>query len=101
MRNSDVFVLSSIYEGFGNVVVEALYSGTEVVMTKCPGGAIDIIKNGSLGTVVDNDNIESLANGIAKVLNDERLDRSSILKERALEFNIVDMSHKYLDFISK
>ena len=101
LRYSDIFVLSSIYEGFGNVVVEALFSETEVVLTKCPGGAVEIIKNGSLGTLVENNNVQSLTNGILNALSENRSDRSSMLKERALYFNVVDMSQKYLDFISK
>lgn len=101
LKNADVFVLSSIYEGFGNVVVEALYSETEVVITNCPGGSLSIVKDGELGTIVDNDNIESLSEGISKILRRRSYNRGSILKRRALDFNVVDMASDYLDFIVK
>ncbi len=99
LKKAEVFVLSSIYEGFGNVVVEALYSETEVVITNCPGGTLSIVKDGELGTIVDNDSVESLSDGISKILRKDSHNRGSILKERALDFSVVDMSSDYLDFI--
>lgn len=101
LKYAKVFVLSSIYEGFGNVVVEALYSETEVVITNSPGGTLSIIKDGELGTIVDNGSDESLSEGISKILSRRSHNRGSILKERALDFNVVDMASDYLDFIIK
>ena len=49
LKNSNVFVLSSLWEGFGNVVVESLALGTQVVSTDCDSGPREILDNGKYG----------------------------------------------------
>lgn len=51
-ENSDVFALTSDWEGFGNVLVEALSVGLPVVSTNCPGGPKMILENGKYGKLV-------------------------------------------------
>ena len=46
---SNLFVLSSKYEGFGNVVVEALKHNCPVIISKCQSGPMEIISNGKYG----------------------------------------------------
>jgi len=58
MLNSDVFILSSHYETFGVVLVEALACGTPVIATKC--GGPECIVNSSNGILVNPKNIEQL-----------------------------------------
>lgn len=68
LAKSDVFVLSSRSEGFGNVVVEALAAGVRVVCTDCPSGPRAILENGKLGTLVPVDDVEAMAHAIKTAL---------------------------------
>ena len=49
LRSSDVFVLSSLSEGFGIVLVEALACGCPIVASDCPYGPREILENGKYG----------------------------------------------------
>ena len=68
MARCEVFVLSSRWEGFGNVVVEALQEGAQVISFDCPGGPGWILDSGRFGLLVPNGNFEALAEAIGDVL---------------------------------
>ena len=52
MQKSDVFVLSSLWEGLPNVLIQALALGTNVVSTRCPSGPEEILSDGEYGRLV-------------------------------------------------
>jgi len=66
LRKSDIFVMPSHSETFGLVYVEALSQGVPVVYTK--GEGIDGFYDSSIGESVDSNNLESITNGIRKII---------------------------------
>ena len=67
-----VWFLSSISEGFGNPILEAMACGCAVVSTVC-GGPEDIIKDGENGFLVDVGNTQAMAHKITLLYKDEQL----------------------------
>ncbi|GAF15129.1 alpha-1,4-N-acetylgalactosamine transferase PglH [Bacillus sp. JCM 19045] len=66
IKQADVFVLSSLYEGFGNVLVEALAAGTTIVSTDCPSGPREILAEGAYGHIVPVGDPVELAHAMEK-----------------------------------
>lgn len=62
MRNSELFILSSKYEGFGLVLAEALLVGTKVISSDCPVGPREILENGKNGELFEVGDINRLKN---------------------------------------
>ena len=98
MKNADLFVHSSKYEGFGLVLVEAMINEIPVVSTNCPVGPKEVLDNGNCGVLVEVEAIEELVNGILEGLeNKEKYLKKS--KARVEEFNSKKVIKEYENLI--
>ncbi|WP_171908139.1 glycosyltransferase [Natrialba sp. SSL1] len=93
ISRSDVFVLSSKWEGFGNVLVEALVCETAIVSTNCPGGPNEILQKGKYGKLVPVGDSEALAKAIQESLFSP-IDKNH-LQDRGMDFSIESKVDEY------
>lgn len=89
-EKSDFFVLSSYYEGFGLVLVEAMACGIPCVSFDCPNGPRGIINNDVDGKLVENGDIEALAEGINYMIEnpDKRMAMGRAARENVKRYSI-------------
>jgi glycosyltransferase involved in cell wall biosynthesis len=92
ISKADVFVLSSNYEGFGIVLVEALAAGTTIVSTDCDYGPDEILNN-KYGYLVPVGNAVELAGKMEFAL-DHPIEKS-MLTSRAQEFSVDNIMKQY------
>lgn len=92
-RKAKVFVLASLWEGFGNVIVESMAVGTQVVVTKCEGGPRSILAHGEYGRLVSLVNPSEMATAISHSL-DFPIAQEKV-KQRALEYSVAAIAKRY------
>ena len=69
MTKASVFVMSSVYEGSPNALVQAMAWGTPVVSTDCPNGPREILQDGNLGRLVPVGDWQALGDAILEALD--------------------------------
>jgi glycosyltransferase involved in cell wall biosynthesis len=93
MARAGVLAMSSRFEGFGNVLVEAMACGCPVVSTDCPSGPAEILQQGKYGALVPVGNSVALAEALSQTLDHPP---DPALQQRADEFAVSKVTQRYL-----
>ncbi|WP_013322145.1 glycosyltransferase [Gloeothece verrucosa] len=96
MARASVFVLSSAWEGLGNVLIEAMAVGTPVVSTDCPSGPAEILAQGKYGELVPVGDSNALAQAIVKVLSGQK---KSVDSSWLQQFTLESAALKYMKIL--
>lgn len=95
--SADLLVLSSHYEGFAMVILEAINYGVPVVSVDCDHGPREILADGEYGLLVPNYDVAELAEGIVVQCNKTHNERK--LRRRASDFSVDVIGVKYLEVL--
>jgi glycosyltransferase involved in cell wall biosynthesis len=95
MMQARVAVCSSLYEGLGNAIIEALACGTPVVSTDCPYGPREILQDGRYGTLTPTGDAAAMAEAVAAAL-DAVPDRRALMR-RGLDYTAARAAEAFLD----
>lgn len=100
-KRADLFVLTSLYEGFGNVIVEAGAFKIPIISTNCKSGPKEILGNGKFGNLIKIGDVKNLSRLIIKNL--EKPNKAKILRmyKSLRRFDITKHIKKYEEIFTK
>ena len=101
MKRAKIFVLSSFYEGFPNVLCEAMHAGLPCISTRCECGPSELIEDGRSGFLIPIGDEKLLSEKIEVLILDEekrkRMGEAAIQSTERLELN--EICAKWLDMV--
>lgn len=100
IARSKALVLCSDYEGFGNVLVEAMHCGVQVVATDCPHGPAEVLGAGKYGQLVPVGDAIALTEALRNVVDGRYEVPAEVLRARSSAFSIDAACRAYLDLFS-
>ncbi|MBA2525955.1 MAG: glycosyltransferase [Pyrinomonadaceae bacterium] len=96
LKHADLLVSPSRYEGFANVILEAMVCGTPVVATDCPSGNREVVEEGVNGWLAKTEDVQSLAETICKgIVTRSSLDRDLIRARCEERFSVARIVADY------
>ncbi len=97
MEQSSIYVLSSRYEGFPLVLIEAMAKGMAVVAFDCPTGPADIVDDHRNGLLVPAKDVEGLTAAMMEMVEDEELRRrcAAAALETARDYTMAAIGPKW------
>lgn len=94
LSNSDVFLLSSVHEGFGIVLQEAMQVGLPIVATN-HGGQVDIVKEGENGYLVKYANVAQTQEKLQAILSNPALFSREKIKNMSSVWELKEIANDY------
>ena len=100
IKQSLCLVLSSDWEGFAVILIEALALQKKIISTDCQSGPREILDDGKYGLLVPVNDPVKLAEGISKILTGEVKFDKDILLERAKYFSVQKSFNNFMEIIN-
>lgn len=93
MKNAKLFLHTSMGEGFGLVLVEAMAVGTPVIAYDCPTGPREILDNGNTGGLIELDDKKAFEEKIIEILSNKNIE-NKIIKNMNIKIN--EFTYEYI-----
>lgn len=100
IKQADLFVLSSRYEGLGNVLIEAQGCNTLVVATDCPTGPREILMDGKAGILVPPNDADALAKAILKAFQLSPEESDNLKRIASLNLSRFEKENVYNSYVT-
>ncbi|WP_045224605.1 glycosyltransferase [Methyloterricola oryzae] len=97
MAAARLFVLSSRWEGSGNVITEALALGVPAVSTDCPSGPAEILGYGRFGRLTPVGDVSALAEAMLATLDDPL--PAQVLRDAVADYSVTRSAARYLEVL--
>ena len=101
--DASMFVLSSRFEGFGMVLLEAMSCGVPAVSFDCPCGPKDLITDGENGYLVEDDDIEKLADRIVYLIRhpEKRKEMGAMAYKRSADYSEDKIMKQWMELFNE
>jgi glycosyltransferase involved in cell wall biosynthesis len=96
--SSDVVLVTSLFEGFCNVIAEAMVCGTPVVSVDCDYGPREIIRPGITGLLVKNNSVDGVTTALVDALS--RAWDSERIKKAAACYSFESIGNEYIELLA-
>lgn len=100
-KTADLFILTSNWEGFGNVIVEAMEYGLPIISTNCPHGPSEILADGLYGDLIECNQVNQLVEAIEKNIKLEIKKPIEVNVSRASNYSVEKIAKEYIDLFTK